>query len=732
MATTVFTAAQMRSGREQLTPWVEFTLVPYPTATATVYKWGRRDDSDVANYSDFKRDQVESFGRILRSLSGADGQLQASNFAFSIADSASPISGIGSLAQNLNHDNFRYWYNRIVRLLIIGSSGRAAVDDPRVLFRGYVTSYGSRDGFIYDFSADDALTSEFSPFNPARKLPSRLIGSAQFSDCPAENLGLPEPIGYGEITDTPDGTDKGAIPVTYVGTEVISSVIWHRFLVFGHASLGITDTYTGGVKITSGQYGVDVLAPGKPSWPFGTLYRDIGGRRYTLIYAKGAIADAAIAKTAILTVNAYGAETVGDGTGTLIDATSQAYKHFMITYVFNNYETGAYPSNPIWSPAEPTIFKVNTASFDALELLHQARLAFPYYRVGGVLGLNGQVSIPEAIKDWNLSNDCQCSFDASQQFYVCADDNLTPAMDISEADDIIVRPLGLQPDTSRIFNEIPYTWKESYTEFQSGRSSGRRNSGSIDAHASATRRDSELRIKWVRDDATAQSIADYRSRRYRAAPHLSRLTLPLYGIHIELGQCVRVTHSKYGWNLRTFRVEQLEINLDDLTVDWIVRDMTAPVISTTTTTFAYNSRTGSSAGIAFEGGGIEAIAVAFSNPSPTGGSDIAGVKPSAGTYVDVPMPLDITINWDVVTVGNLSVDVYAWTENSGTSCTPNVRNTTDNSDNIGASTTSLTPAKQTIIVPRPGGGGVKTYRLRVTRGANTNAAVGAYGVWKIA
>jgi hypothetical protein len=726
MATVVFTAQQARAGTERIDPWVEFQLTSYPAGTTKVYRWGKVDVADVSNYGDAKSDQIISFGRILRTLTGRDGQLQASNASFSVHDDTRKLPASQGLSEDLQDLNLQHWYNRIVRYHINGSSGKTAGDSDRILFRGYLTDYGTDNWPEFNFSADDQLTSQFSPFGSRARFPWRVTSTAQHTNCPAENLGLPEAWWYGEVTDTPDGTDKGAVPTKYVGTETISGdPNWHKFEVCGHAVKQIDDVYAGGVKIV-GEYGVTVLAPGKAGWPFAQVYRDIGGRRYTILYAKGPIADAAIAGTAIITCNGQGAETVGDGSGTLIDHPVLQFRHILYAYVINNYLTGLWPGNVPWSAGDPTVNKVNATSFDTVAAQR------PTHRGAFLVGVNGQLTFQDIVRLATINGDCQFGHDIDSQMFVVSDEPTSPVADFTDDDDVILRAMPCKPDPSLVFNEIPYLWKSTYTEYQTGRSSGRRTQASIDAYLS-TKTDDEVAFEWIRDDATALALANLRAARHRAAPHFTRITLSLYALHLELGQRIRLTHSYFSWALREFRIEQIEIDLDALTVDLVLRDMTASAISATTTTFVYDSRTGSSGSYVVTAS-PETIAVTIGGPRFAGGSMDVGIQPAAGTYENVRGMIPITIDWNILpSTVNLHFDVLTRTRHSGTSVTPRVRDDANAINYPGTvSTGTAEPtAPQTITITHPGAVGSRTYWLQATRGATTNVPVYILGSARI-
>lgn len=740
MAVTSFDPDRLKRGTEIVTPWVKFTLTAYPSGADVQYVLSDRSHSDVANYDNYKSGQVISFGHVIRKLSSyKDGQLQAAQFGFSVYDDANPVSGIGSLMTNLHSTTYQNWYNRIAEMKIIGSTGRLAVDDPMVLTRGYITKYGFVDDTTCEFLCDDYLTAEFSAFNAQKKLPWRLTGAAQHADCPPENLGFPEPIIYGEVTDAPHG-NNGAIPLLYIGTEVISSATWGKLLVAGHAMSDITGWHSGGVLLDPATIGVDFLVPGYAGYPGGVKYRDIGGRRYSIIYARNAYLDNHINGTALLSCNGKGIEATGDGTGALIDDIALQYQHLLINFVFQNYLTGNWLSNPIWSPGFSSINKVNAATFTTVKNQHHARLPFPFYRGAIVLGPDGQIAVRDAIALLNLCCDCQSGFDPDNQYCIFTDDAIATTADLTDQHDLLEGPIPIQPDTSLLFNEFPFVYRPSQTAQQAPLSSMRACQPSKDAHLATRRIDSELLLKWTRDDATAQDIVDHWGGRWKDPPRYFTLRMGLHGTSRSLGEWIRVTDTKLGWNLRTMRIEGIDIDVDGYAVNLLVRDMTATGVSATMTTVPYDTRSGGASAYSTSGSTVIttiSTALAFGTQD-AGGSMHQGSKPTTGTYADVEEFEDVEVDWNIFASFNAYFRVDAATQDAGTSVTPSIHDLSAvGADTVhwdGAAATNVAPARgrQTIKVTPPPSGGIHTYRLQVKRGANTNAFVYAKGICKMA
>lgn len=733
MATTTFTGDQARSGTQIITPQVELRLDPYGGGSVITHRWSHFDHADagvpLTDYGGYKSGQIVSYGRIRRALSGRDGQLQSSTFGFTVRD-----DDARTLSQNLASANNKFFYQRSVIIKIIGSAGRAAGDNAMVLARGLVTEYtpNSGDRFTWSFTCDDFLTAELTGLNLETMIPKRVIQTTQFADCPAANLGRPEPIIFGSIQ-----TVGGHIPTIYVGTEVISSTTWYRFLVAGHAMKAINDLYVGpSVLVTSGQYGVDFLAPGKPNWPFGTNYRDIAGRRYTLVYARGPNGDNAVNGTAPIYIAGQGIETVGDSSGTLITAIAHQYRHFLIQFVFQDWQTGAWLSNPVWSPAHPTVNRVNSVSFDDLKFMHEGQLGGGYIGAG-ICGAAAQQIVLEVIAEWNVSCDCFSGFNRDGEYIVTADYSGSPSFTFDETNDIIDSPVSLDHTVDDLTNEFPYVYNVSYVPHQFPSSDMQRVQASIDAYL-VLRRGDELVFKWVRDSATSIHLIDTRVKRFKDPPRRFSVSLALHGLHVEIGDRVAITHidgTGAGWVAREAFVEAVECAMDDFTVTLFLRDLGETGVASTHSSVPYHSQTGSGGGFSGGsgggggggGGGGTVIITGTAGDKNLGGSRQNGHFHNG--WVEVIESRVVRIDWNTLPLtAVVRAFIYRWTENAATTVNVRIHDVLDgaNPDVTGTAVTFTGPNLDTIIIPRPGSGGLHFYVLHIFN-SNGNNGVYAYG-----
>ena len=129
-----------------------------------------------------------------------------------------------------------------------------------------------------------------------------------------------------------------------------------------------------------GDFGSTWLAPGKTGWPHPNTYLDLNGHRYTLIYA------AADPPPKNVSVSVLGIEDVGDGTGALITGITEQYLHALKNWVDwsgrGTYQSGAWLQVPTFTD-EPTLDRIDAASFTAAKAVLDARIALEAIRARG-------------------------------------------------------------------------------------------------------------------------------------------------------------------------------------------------------------------------------------------------------------------------------------------------------------------------------------------------------------
>jgi hypothetical protein len=310
-----------------------------------------------------------------------------------------------------------------------------------------------------------------------------------------------------------------------------------------------------------------------------------------------AIAQAAISGTAPITVNIEGIEFAADGTGALIEQLADIYKHFVINFAFQEWQSGAWLTEPIWpaglDPPELQKAKIDLASFDTMEAVHSRRLSGGY---PGAIMFGSPTARVLALKDalaqLNLSGDCQCGFNRHSQFFVTIFDEAISLVDnaplYTQAQDIIKATMDVEAEVEKVENEISFVWARRYaTEVVQTSTAGYQAAEWLkdkvirDPEAIAllqeTRRGPRLELWGIRDDTVAEDIARRRMRYYKVPPQPVRLVTTVKGLQNELGDVVLVDTIEgggpTGWTGRPLRIQRFGVNPGKFTVTWDAIDV---------------------------------------------------------------------------------------------------------------------------------------------------------------
>lgn len=375
----------------------------------------------------------------------------------------------------------------------------------------------------------------------------------------------------------------GLVPTIPVGTEEISGTTWTRFLVCGHAIHDLAQVFAAGVLLGGVGYGgptvvgVDVLAPipgwTATEWPFADEFRDIGGRRYTLIYAKGEIAALAVAGQGPITVNLYGIETDdgsnpagdADSSGTLMRKALDQYRHFLINFVLGDYQMGAWLDAPVFHVSLDTTPRLDSASFDTARTLTDARPSGGYEGVVAIGVLGELQTKAEWIARWNRSCDVRSFHNLAGQFAVAVPEASTETWAHTQTDDIISDSFDAPVEQDSLRSVVPYSYARYFRIGEWSRE--RATVENADAIAAiGTRAEDQAQEYWcIRSETQAEELAAYRLRRLKYGRRLAIWATGLHGLASVPGSTGLLTHADApganGWNERRVLVERMGIDL---------------------------------------------------------------------------------------------------------------------------------------------------------------------------
>lgn len=375
------------------------------------------------------------------------------------------------------------------------------------------------------------------------------------------------------------------------------SGLWHEFLVAGHACKSIDAWYVGGIRqpTSSAEGDPDTeayfLIPGYSAYEsaFGTLVktRTYNGRVYTCVYIKEGGVSPIDVKAIIdgdvpFSINVQGIETVGDGSGTLIEESFAVYKHLMQNWVFGDYEAGSWLTTPTF-PDTDAVAMMNDQSFTDCAAIAARRISGGY-KAAGALGSDGEtISVRDLIRMLNVSMDCDSGLNRKCQFFVSmTDDSAVVALfspELTDVGDILKATMEIEDDFSNHFNSIPYSFAKDYVPGSNTpwRASGVLESAESIANYLDTIVMNALEMGFVRDETTAKDIVRRKMLRHKDPPRVARFSTHAKGFNIELGDTRLVTHfggiGSGGWTRQPVRVQKHIASPQGAKVDFEGYDM---------------------------------------------------------------------------------------------------------------------------------------------------------------
>lgn len=383
-------------------------------------------------------------------------------------------------------------------------------------------------------------------------------------------------------------TPAGLLPCVHVGFKTDSSGFrWQAFLVAGCAIKSITNVYTGGVLLDSGNFGVTFAVPGKTNFStyFGaTPYTEINGRRYTLLYARGPQADAAVDGTRPIAITLQGIEATGDSSGTLISSLPDQYEHALRNLVLRDYQTGNWAtSGPMWGDTPTDVDLVDGTSFDTATTVWAAR--GPGSCPGAwVLGLSGSGALEQqTVRTWlarlNHSVDGYGGFSRKSQYVLKL---INEAADTSAAVKMSAT-LGINGDTFAIEDRPDEIENRITVRFAVDPINAVWNEIIVEDKDAQTAIDGEIKpytlTLWaIRSAAVAYEIANRRLQRRKFPYRIVRWESDMGGLTVDLGDIVKLTHpdgaGASGWTNRLVYVTRHEFHPDRFVVQFEGLDLT--------------------------------------------------------------------------------------------------------------------------------------------------------------
>lgn len=268
-------------------------------------------------------------------------------------------------------DTDRDFSNLVIGLsghLVRGSAFTLKLASPNVAQASWFTLFA---GVLYDFEQPSAnvWTLRFRPNDIALERPYPKVGAIGLTDWPNSSRdarGRIPSLTYGKVTSN---GNKGAIDCPLV------DIAGCRYMVCVGYAKAVDAVFKDGAPVTSG---------------YSITHPVVNGRTYTLIVFTSSQGES------VITADIQGYETVGDGSGTLIENQAEQLQHFLINWVWGDYKTGSWLSVGSY-PIDTTYFSL-AATF----------LSDRGHKGSRVLGGGaGQVQGLSTLEEWCSSLQCQ-------------------------------------------------------------------------------------------------------------------------------------------------------------------------------------------------------------------------------------------------------------------------------------------------------------------------------------
>lgn len=295
--------AELRTGRATVHALAEVDLPASGTK-----KWSRVNSGGVSSASrGYYEGRVKAFGKVRRAVADRRNALETVVFSPTLDDTDQMFRKLVASGERI--------YNAPVRCYL--TTANLAFANWYTVFTGRLSDFTMGENFEVTLNC----TPNDQPL--LAQVPRQYVTEADWPNCHKDALGQPVPHFYGLHDSTSSkaaATSDGALPTLYVDT------VGFRYLV----AIGYVTpirVYKNGVLSVSA---------------YTVTHVTVNGRPYTLI-------DFTVDQTTgVITVDAYGYETVGDGTGTYILSPVDELNHWLDHFVYNDScgsgWTGTWPS----------------------------------------------------------------------------------------------------------------------------------------------------------------------------------------------------------------------------------------------------------------------------------------------------------------------------------------------------------------------------------------------------
>src|SRR5688500_2448498 len=448
--------------------WVEFVLEPFPDngspSSAVTYRWSTRPLA--GDFFVEGRIPIDGWDVIDRKSSSMAGEYHI--------DSASVIlNDTDGLVRSLLYDVTTQWFiNREGAFKLLSESAFAAGLTPRLLFGGRCYDVQLQDNRRARIEFEDLLAPYMDKTYPQYTLgdaypykfdePEEIDEDLPITDpgiqIPASLRNQVLPIYYGPFVDsavdpiTGLARGKGMVPTFFMGSTFLTAGTgtvpdepspemaqilpganaagwggWGElFICLGETDVPnvyASDLLPNAQRILFGadRYGVDIIAPGHPGWPFATDYVMRNGFRCTVMYARGPVLWQHVTGVVNITVDVCGMKNID---GDAVDQAGFVYQEFINQHVLAHDGAGytSGPCAPLQTFADDGRAMFWTSKIQDWQAMTASRLGTSKGYLCS-MALTQPTTLREILATWHTTFDAFSAKNAAGQLYVFSIDD---------------------------------------------------------------------------------------------------------------------------------------------------------------------------------------------------------------------------------------------------------------------------------------------------------------------
>lgn len=368
-------------------------------------------------------------------------------------------------------------------------------------------------------------------------------------------------------TYTPTPVSTAAIQAVVPGDDFRTAEVWQAYFLCGHAvnpadmhqlfgPVWETDGEPYRAALEEGVFGVDVLAPGRPGWPFPNPYFDIVDtetgktHRVTLMFARGSRAFYANQGKAGFAWNMCGIEDVGDGTGESIRKAYLALQWVLEELAASNngegYYTGTWAGLPYFK-SDPALAMIDTDSIQAAQTFSQELVGDGGIGYSMDTMLTEEISVQDFLTEFNKQYESFSGTNRFGQFMVkLLDLGATHETGTQYREFEHIRKMDPpEIDYANIENQIQYQYRYDYVNKKFVSDIKEMNDfDAQEAYLDGVKTTGVYGLTLIAERAVAASAMA--RKKFRKAWHnvYQNITTNLYGMREELGNVIFITHRR--------------------------------------------------------------------------------------------------------------------------------------------------------------------------------------------